>query len=142
MLPLTMMFVASKLLCQAFFSGSIGYLASHSLRVYLIRLVLQQELGSFRRWPFVRYKALVQYFIKWYLQHYFNSRGPPLFITKDPAFPLPPRNHQPTILNNSSSITVQAPKSGRCLNIRTSPITRTLLTYRISMLLPTIGLHS
>ena len=49
--PLAMMFVAS-IIPSLFFSG-IGYLSSHSLRIYLVRLVLQQELGSFRRWLFV-----------------------------------------------------------------------------------------
>jgi len=37
----------------------------------------------------------------------------PALPYQSPAFPLHPGNHQPKILNNPPSITVQAPKSGR-----------------------------
>jgi len=69
----------------------------------------------------------------------------PAFLYQGPTLPQLLIIYQSTILNNPPFLTVQTAKSGICLNITSiiaSPIIQTHLTYRITMLLPTIGLNS
>ena len=113
----------------------------------MVGVVLLQALGALAWMAFVGCETFLPHYSSIMgrdLQVCFSAGRRPLFFINTPLiFSF----HQLSTLTSSSLITVQAAKSGRCLNIPsiiapTSPIITTLLMYRITIVLSMIGLNS
>ena len=106
----------------------------HSLCIGLIRLALPRALGGFCRWPLVQYGATLFFGLPWGGICDAALTPAPLFPARPPPFFSFLEHQQPTIPNNSPSTTVQATKSGICLNTP-SMITATALIIRTLLIM-------